>query len=330
MTRPTISVAMSVYNGARFLESAIESVLAQTFTDFEFLILDDGSSDGSLAIIERAAARDPRIRAITRENRGLVYSLNQMIAEARAGLIARMDADDLCLPERFERQLAFLEANPDYGVVGTFTRDIDADGLPFPLGGAEHPETHEEFLAAIAAHGPLLAHPSVMMRRDVLLEVGGYHAAFRHCEDFDLWLRLADRTRIANLTDRLLVYRHYAEQVSNRHSVEQQYGVAISRLAHDERAAGRPDPTEDLETLPPVGELDALFGREGVSRQVRATMARALLYSTAALTGPAFDILLQHVNEGGRGRSLWYTVPRLVRLGEPRRAARLAAALAGV
>ncbi len=329
MTHPAVSVAMSVYNGERFVESAIASVLAQTFGDFEFLILDDGSTDSSAAIITAAAARDPRVRPILRENRGLIASLNQLIAEARAPLIARMDADDLCRPERFARQVAFLEANPDHGVVGTFTLDVDDEDRPFPVDGAEHPVTHDEFIKAIDERGPLLAHPSVMFRRDVVQAVGGYHAAFRHCEDFDLWLRLADCTRLANVPERLLVYRHYAGQVSSRHVVEQQYGVAVSRLAHAERAAGRGDPTAALGALPPVDQLDSLFGRPGVAASVRGEVARALVYSRIALTGQGFDMLLQHVREGGRGRDLWLTVPRLIRFGEPQRAARLAAALAG-
>lgn len=330
MGTPTISVAMSVFNGERFLESAIQSVLAQSFTDFEFLILDDGSNDSSAAIIRAAATGDSRIRPIVRENRGLVASLNQLLDESRAPLVARMDADDLCMPGRFARQVAFLAAHPDHGVIGSYTRDIDEDGAAYPSSGADHPLTHEEFVHNIEHGGPLLAHPSVMYRREVVLAAGGYHAAFRHCEDFDLWLRLAHRTRIANLPERLLHYRHYAGQVSNRHAVEQQTGAAISRLAYAERQAGRPDPTEKLERLPAIEELDALFGRSGVTREVRGAIARSLVYSPYALRGDGFDLLLRHVAEGGRGRDLWFTVPRLMRFGEPRRAARLAAALAGV
>lgn len=320
---------MSVYNGERFLVPAIESVLAQTFRDFEFLILDDGSSDASRAIGEAYAARDSRIRLIARENRGLVASLNQLLTEARAPLVARMDADDICRPERFERQIAFLAGHPDHGVVGSRTIDIDENDTRFHQDLAEHPLTYEEFLAHITSDGPLLAHPTVMYRRQVVLEAGGYHAAFRHCEDYDLWLRLAHRTRIANLPERLLLYRHYAAQVSNRHAVEQNIGVAVSRIAYRERMAGRPDPTESLAALPPIAELDSLFGREGIAREVRAATARALLYSHTALAGEAFDLLLHHIAEGGRGPDLWRTVPRLVRFGEPRRAVRLAMALAG-
>lgn len=329
MPRPALSVAMSVYNGERFLAAAIESVLGQSFGDFEFLIVDDGSSDSSLAICEGYAARDPRLRVIARPNRGLVASLNQLLDEAQAPLVARMDADDICLPDRFERQIAFLAAHSDYGVIGSLTTDIDEQDQPYPLTTAEHPLTHEEFLARIESRGPLLAHPTVMYRRAVVQEAGGYHAAFRHCEDYDLWLRLAHRTRIANLPQRLLRYRHYAGQVSNRHALEQQIGVAVSHIAYRERRAGRPDPTEHLAALPPIDQLDSLFHHSGVAAEVRGRVARALLYSRSEMSGRGFDLLLEHVGEGGRGVDLWRTAARLVSFGEPRRALKLVAALAG-
>lgn len=327
-TAPAISVAMSVYNGGRFLAQAIESILAQTFGDFELLILDDGSVDRTRSIIEGYAARDPRIRPIIRENRGLVASLNQLLAEAQAPLVARMDADDICRPERFARQIAFLAGNPDHGVVGSWSEDIDEHGAPYIVNGPEHPDSHEGFVAAIENGRPLLCHPAVMYRRDLVLAAGGYHAAFRHCEDYDLWLRLAHRTRVTNLPERLLRYRHYAGQVSNVHAIEQQIGVAISRLAYEERQAGRPDPTEALAALPPIDQLDSLFGRPGVAAEVRGQVARALIHSPVAMRSTGFDMLLQHVGEGGDGRDLWRTVPRLLRFGAPVRALRLAAALA--
>ncbi len=328
MPSPAISVAMSVYNGERFLAEAIASVLAQSWRDFEFLLLDDGSCDGSLMIMQRFAVLDPRIRIISRENRGLVASLNQLLTEAKAPLIARMDADDVCLPERFTRQIGFFAANPQHGVVGSLTDDIDERGQPYAMVPAGHPLTHEAFLERIDSRGQLLAHPTVMYRRDVVLSVGGYHAAFRHCEDYDLWLRLAHRTQIANLPEQLLRYRHYAGQVSNRHALEQQIGVAVSHIAYQERMAGRPDPTETLGQLPPIDQLDALFGRTGVASEVRGRVARALLYSRSALSGPGFELLMSHVEEGGRGSDLWRTAARLVRFGQPSRALRLAAALA--
>ncbi|MCK9540878.1 MAG: glycosyltransferase [Novosphingobium sp.] len=327
MTTPAISVAMSVYNGERFLDEAIGSVLAQTFTDFEFLILDDGSTDRTAQIIRDHAAADSRIVPIIRENRGLIVSLNQLFNAARAPIVARMDADDICKPERFARQFAFLESHPDYGVVGSAAEDIDENGGPYPAPDHPPPLTHDEVLATIERHSPV-CHPAVMVRRDIVLSVGGYHRAFRHCEDYDLWLRLANRTRIGNLPDKLLSYRRYPGQISSRHAIEQHMGAAVALLAYHERGAGRPDPTEHLDALPAIEGLDALFGRP-VSRQVRGTVARGLLHSPNAMRSGGFDLLLQHVSDGGRGADLWRTVPRLLLFGEPRRAVRLAAALAG-
>jgi glycosyltransferase involved in cell wall biosynthesis len=284
MRIPAISVAMSVYNGERFLAPAIESVLAQTFEDFEFLILNDGSDDRSAAIIDSFAARDPRIRAIHQGHRGLVASLNHMLDEARAPLVARMDCDDICLPNRFERQMAFLAANPDHGVVGTWTSDIDEHDQPYQVDGPDHPTQYEAFREAIATRSAL-CHPSVIMDKALVQRVGGYHAAFKHCEDYDLWLRLVDLTRLSSLPERLVLYRHTEGQVSNRHAVTQQYGVVVSRLAYQERQAGRADPTEHLDALPPIEQLDHLFGRNGVVAQARAALVGGLLYSKAAMTG---------------------------------------------
>lgn len=327
MTPPAISVAMSVYNGERFLGPAIESVLGQTFGDFEFLILDDGSRDRTREIVAGYAARDSRIRPIFRENRGLVASLNELVDEAHAQIVARMDADDVCMPERFARQIAFLAGHPDHGVVGCWSEDIDEEGKSYTVDAPEHPDTHEAFLAAIESGGPLICHPAAMFRRDLVRSVGGYHAAFRHCEDLDLWLRLASLTRLCSIPERLIRYRHYAQQVSSRHATEQQVGAAVARLAYEERKAGRPDPTASLTALPPIDELDALFGREGVARQVRATVAPQLLYSRAGLTDNGFDLVVDHLREGGRPEGIWRTVARLLRFGEPVRAARLAATL---
>lgn len=328
MTIPAITVAMSVYDGERFLAAAIESVLAQTFGDFEFLILDDGSRDSTPAIIRNYAARDPRIRPILRENRGLVASLNQLLAEARAPLVARMDADDICKRERFARQIAFLAGNPDYGVVGSWSEDIDENDAPYQVSGPDHPDSHGGFLAAIEQGWPLLCHPAVMYRRDLVRSVGGYHAAFRHCEDFDLWLRLASITRLCSLPERLIRYRHYAGQVSSRHATEQQIGAAVAKLAYDERKAGRPDPTTQLAAIPPLEQLDALFGRKGVASAVRSRVAPGLLYSRAGLGDHGFDLLVDYLREGGAREGMWRTVARLMRFGEPARAARLAATLA--
>lgn len=327
MQEPSVSVAMSVYNAERFLDEAVASVRAQTFADFEFLILDDGSRDGSAAIIDRHAREDGRIRVISRENRGLVASLNELIAAARAPLLARMDADDVCEPNRFERQVAFLADNPAYGVVGSWTWNIDAEGNHRPTEGGEQPQTHEEFLAQIGK-GPLLCHPTAMIRTGLLRRLGGYHAAFAHCEDFDLWLRLASLTRIGNIPERLLRYRHYENQVSTRHAMGQRIGAAIALVAWEERCGGRTDPSGAWSALPPLRNLDAEFGTPGIARRVRARVAPELLYVPEALRGEGLRIILDYLAEGGGNEGMWRTVARLVKLGHPVRAARLAMALA--
>jgi glycosyltransferase involved in cell wall biosynthesis len=325
---PAISVALSVYNGARFLAPAIESILGQTFADFEFLILDDGSKDESRTIIEAYATRDPRIRPILRENKGLIASLNQLLAQARAPIIARMDADDISMPERFARQYAFLAEHPDYAVIGSWADDIDEHDQPWPIDAPPHPITHEDFLERARTGGPLMCHPAVMMRRDAVLSVGGYHAAFRHCEDLDLWLRLTGVARLGSLPEQLIRYRHYADQVSSRHAAEQQIGAAVAFQAWHERENKRPDPTEHLDRLPPVDQLDALFRRDGVARDVRAKVAHGLLYSREGLRDGGLDLILRHLADGGTRDGMWRTVGRLLRFGEPMRALRLATALA--
>jgi hypothetical protein len=316
---------MSVHNNAPHLAPAIESVLTQSFGDFEMLILNDGSTDGSAAIIDQFAAADPRVRAIHQGNCGLITSLNRLLAEARAPLVARMDGDDIALPERFARQRTFLLERPDYGVVGTRIDIIDDKGRRL-ANRLDHPTSFEDLLATLEG-GPVLCHPSVMMRRDLVLAVGGYRGAYRHCEDYDLWLRLVERTKLCSLPERLLHYRHSLNQVSSRHTVAQQMGAAVAWLAHLERASGRPDPTEGLNEIPPIEKLDDLFGRAGIARAVRAKVAPGIVYSPVALRGDGYKLLVDYVREGGARLGLWRTAARLVKLREPRRALGLAAAL---
>lgn len=325
MTDPRITVAMSVCNNAGYLALAIKSILAQTAGDFEFLIVDDGSTDESGAIIDHFAAHDSRIRPLHQPNTGLIASLNRIVGLARGDLIARMDGDDIALPGRFEAQLAFLNANPSVGVLGTGCTVIEEDGRP----------SHYKFenVTSVDAvlndlqNGPPLCHPSVMMRTGALRSVGGYHRAYRHCEDYDLWLRLSEHVSMANLPERLLLYRHSAGQVSNRHALIQKIGAAIAWEAHIERMAGRNDPTETLETLPGLDELDALFKRSGVASDVRAKVAHGIVYSPVALKGDGLALILDHLRRGGDTDGFWRTVVRLLKFGAPVRAARLAAAL---
>lgn len=321
-TTPAISVALSVYNGAAFLAPAIESVLAQTFTDFEFLLLDDGSQDATRAIADGYAARDPRIRVISRPNCGLVASLNQLFAEARAPLVARLDADDICRPERFARQYAFLAQNPAHGLVGAGTRYIDADGQPAPNTPLVRPTTHEEFLANLE-DGPLVCHSAVMVRRDLVRAAGGYRPAYLHAEDYDLWLRLSRMTRLHNLPEHLLDYRVSPGQISERHLITQSRNAAIAWLAHRCVLDGRADPTAGLAALPALDALDGLLGSGSAAYVRRRIVARAL-YAPEALSGEGWDALLGHIADRGPDPQLWRVAARMLRAGRPLHAARAA------
>lgn len=327
-TSPAITVAMSVYNGAAFLAEAIESVLAQSFTDFEFLILDDGSQDATASIAASYARADPRIRLIARENRGLIASLNELFAAARAPLVARFDADDICAPNRFARQIAFLAAHPDHGLVGCDTPYIDAAGAPAANPPIQRPHDHAE-LCVNLEEGPLVCHSAVMVRRDLVLAAGGYRPAYAHAEDYDLWLRLAGLTRLANLPEPLVFYRITPGQISSRHMVAQAQGAAIAWLAHCLRSAGRADPTEGLVALPRLAQLDALFG-PGAAAYVRRRVVDRTLYSPEALSGEGWDILLQYAAGARRELRLWRTAARLLRWGRPVHAARMTATLVGL
>ncbi len=326
LRRPALTVATSVYNGARYLPAAIESVLGQSFGDFEFLLLDDGSSDASRSIAEGYAARDARIRVIARANRGLVASLNELFAEARAPLVARFDADDICMPDRFEHQLAFLADNPDHGLVGSATCYIDAEGAPATNPPIERPITNEALLANLK-DGPLLCHSAVLVQRDLVREVGGYRSAYTHAEDYDLWLRLSRRTRMHNLPQCLLAYRISDGQVSSRHMVTQARNAAIAWLAHTAVTEGCPDPTEALDTLPPLADLDALFG-PGSAAFVRHRVVSRALYAPHTLAGEGWQMLLDHIADVGSDSRLWRLALRLLRAGRPLQAAQAAVKLA--
>lgn len=216
---PQISVLLPVFNAASFVASAVESVLTQTYGDFELIIIDDGSTDSSLEILQRLAARDNRIRLSSRENRGIVLTLSEMLAQAQGDLIARMDADDICRPHRLERQKAYLDAHPECVALGSRSLFIDPEGLPI----FEFMEyfSHEDIDRALMMPIIGILHPTLMARRSAIEAVGGYRSGYPHVEDLDLFLRLAEIGRLANLPEVLLHYRNHLSSVSHRNAVAQ-------------------------------------------------------------------------------------------------------------
>jgi glycosyltransferase involved in cell wall biosynthesis len=208
---PLVSVLMPTYNPGRYISEAIESILGQTLTDFEFLISDAGSTDGSLEVIQRYADSDPRIRLIIRPKAGIVRALNELIALARCDLIARMDADDIALPARLERQVAYLNDHPECVLVGSRVLIIDPEGGELTILGRalSHEQIVDDFLAN---RGQMVYHPAVMYRRQVVMGLGGYDDRMVEAEDLDLFLRLAEVGQIVNLPEPLLKYREHLKK----------------------------------------------------------------------------------------------------------------------
>jgi len=209
---PVVSVLMPVFNGGEYLEEAVESILNQKFQNFEFFIIDDGSTDSSLKILRQYARQDPRIRLISRENRGLTFTLNELLSYARGELVARMDADDVALPERFSRQIAYLRENSEVVCVGSAYQMIDSRGRY--LTTLMPPQTDEEIQQLILGGHGAINHPVAMMRRAAVNSVGGYNSEYDLAEDLDLWLRLGEVGKLANLTDVLLKYRLHDKSIS--------------------------------------------------------------------------------------------------------------------
>jgi glycosyltransferase involved in cell wall biosynthesis len=202
---------MPVYNAEKYLAEAIESILTQTFTDFEFIIINDGSTDESLSIIQSYEKIDSRIIVISRENKGLVASLNEGIDLARGEYIARMDADDISLPERFERQLAILNANNDIGLLSAGYTPVDSDGH-ICSDSVIHPSDPAVISLLLVFCSPI-CHPCVMVKSDILKKYKYYNIV---AEDHDLWCRLSEITIITNIEEPLIFYRVHQASLSQR------------------------------------------------------------------------------------------------------------------
>jgi hypothetical protein len=195
---------MAAYNAEKSLEAAVTSIRDQSFTDWEFVIVDDGSRDATREVLTRLAVADPRIRLeLSDVNRGLAASLNHALSVARADLIARMDADDRSVPERLALQLSFMDDNPDVAVLGGCAIEIDEGGLE--IGVSCRPADHARLVGRIHHENPFI-HPTVMARREALVSLGGYDVSLRRGQDYDLWLRAARRFRFHNLEKPLIRY----------------------------------------------------------------------------------------------------------------------------
>lgn len=218
-----VTVLMPVYNGARYLQEAVESIRNQTFRDYEFLIIDDGSTDCSAEIVR--SYDDKRIVfQSNEENIGINSTLNKGILMARGKYIARMDCDDISLPGRLERQVGFMEGRPEVAVCGTWFEHFgNINGTARPLA-----EEHEEIRCRLL-FGNALAHPTVMMRKDMIVEKNLlYDPSFDAAQDYDLWVRVSRNFRLANIPEVLLRYRTHDLQISrDRAGVQRKAASAV-------------------------------------------------------------------------------------------------------
>jgi glycosyltransferase involved in cell wall biosynthesis len=250
-----ISVVTSVFNGEAFLGQAIESILDQSFLDFEFLVIDDGSTDSTPKIISNYAHRDKRIRVVRHDNRGRAESLNIGIGLASGKYIARMDADDVALPHRLEKQIEFMEQNPGVGVLGGAYDLINVNGDV--INRVRPPLEDTEIRSLMLRYNPM-CHPTVVMKKDIALASGGYRAALLDADDYDLFLRMAERSKLANLQESVLQYRLHAGQVSVRNLKHQTFCVVAARYAASVRGSGRTDPLSNVTEI--SAELLSSFG----------------------------------------------------------------------
>jgi glycosyltransferase involved in cell wall biosynthesis len=219
---PLISIVMPTYNQERYLKEAIESILNQTFQDFEFIIIIDNSTDGTDAVLKSFQQKDDRIRIYREEKKGLIPALNKGCYLARGKYIARMDSDDISLPKRLEMQVKYLEAHPEIAVLGTGVRYIDETGKP---GKSELNPIDPKIIGLYLYFANCIVHPSVLMRREMVESLGFYSSAALHAEDYDLWARASQVTKIANLQEVLLHLRMWQGSTSQLYQLAQKQAV---------------------------------------------------------------------------------------------------------
>ncbi len=250
---PTVSVLMATYNFRPYLQESVGSILNQTFRDLEFVLIDDGSTDGSDVLLREIAAKDARLRLIVRPNKGLTKSLNEGLALCRGEYIARMDADDVSLPQRLEKQVAYLRDHPECVLLGSRVLRIDPFGSP--LNESDNKLTHEEIDKQLLGEGLgfAITHPVATFRRDAALKIGGYREQFTASQDLDMWLRLAEVGRIANLPDVLLKYRSHLKSVRFTKLQEQKrVKTAILSDAYTRRGLPLPEAFPEVTWKPPT------------------------------------------------------------------------------
>ncbi|NKB64465.1 MAG: glycosyltransferase [Gammaproteobacteria bacterium] len=263
---PKVSVLLCVYNGGEYLGESVSSILGQSFQDFELVLVDDGSTDNAVAGIE--ALNDPRIRIIRKKNSGLTPSLNFGISHCRGEYIARQDADDLSHSERLKTQVAFMEANPETGVVGSSVELIDDDGDV--IGELSFDSSHEALLTSLMKKNQFV-HGALMFRAGILDVIKGYREAFVYAQDYDFTLRCQETTRLANLSGKYYSLRFGSQRISIAHAGDQRAFANMARaFARQRREVGM----DDLDTGSYAGHFSVFSDKNSEP----ADQTRIMLY----------------------------------------------------
>jgi glycosyltransferase involved in cell wall biosynthesis len=234
---------MAVHNGAQYVAEAIESVLRQTHEDFEFVIVDDGSTDGTSQILAGYAAHDGRIKIVSQANADQPESLNRALAAASNDWVAVIDADDVCMLHRLEAQLRMIQQEPSISVLGAAAVLIDSNDQ---IRGIRHhpPNSVSEFRNLVRENGVIrVVHPSVMLHRPTILALGGYDPSFGPAADAELWSRVSDNHVIVNLPEPVIYYRIHSASMSARRFCEQQSKYRWILARQEARRRGLPQPT---------------------------------------------------------------------------------------
>ncbi|WP_367159731.1 glycosyltransferase [Kozakia baliensis] len=260
MKTANIDVLMPVYNSASYLSETLQSIQAQTVQNIRIIIVDDGSTDGTSEILAKAAAADSRIEIVTQANAGIVAALNAGLERCTAPFVARHDADDLSDPERFARQIDYLERHLDCVATSCMARHIDADGKPLgTITRFKDPDAADAW--HIPAREPYLMHPFLTMRTEALKAVGGYRAVLG-AEDSDLYWRLRSNGKLHNMRDVMGDYRMHAGSVSSQsiaHGRRLALGSQLAALSAQRREKGQPDIAFDNALLVEIKRTEELI-----------------------------------------------------------------------
>lgn len=264
---PPITVLMPVHNGEPYLDEAVKSILSQTAPDLIFLIIDDASTDATPDILKTYAAQDKRFTVLRNESvLGLTVSLNLGLERVTTPYIARMDADDVSLPQRLEKQLAYMNAHPEAVALGSWVQAIDAAGeaanSPWFEEIRQNVRSADICKALLLGHS-VIVHPTALLRTDALRAIGGYRACFRYAQDYDLWLRLLPEGELHVLPEILLQYRIHEQAISTTKLHEQRIANASALACALLRAWGKADPLQNFTGPLDYTQLEQLADKAG-------------------------------------------------------------------